>query len=133
MIVASLLRPALALLVLATFACPTLAQEGEYSDGKDGELSAKISHIKDDLYAVAIDTFVLEGDVAGCIAFIEGETNLDATGGTLVVEDGGEHREISLSFDAAGALTITEQGGCFAFTGGQCSFDGQVMKVVAAN
>ncbi|MET3896170.1 hypothetical protein ABIB57_000094 [Devosia sp. UYZn731] len=141
-----MLRFALPLLAVAIFANPACAQEGNYTGSGEGELSAKIKHIDNDVFAISLDTIVpMESDMPGCAGSVEGEAILDETGGNLFVENedyepgsdspmlGEQYCEVKLSFDEDGFLNIEEQTGCLTYHGAACGFTGQLLNENAVN
>src|SRR5690606_9989278 len=92
-----LMRKLLFLLpLLAATAAPVLAQEsagplgdrdGKYVGSGEGELSAEITHIEGDVYAVDLETIVPISDMGGCAGGISGEMIMSKKGGNLFVEN----------------------------------------------
>lgn len=139
-----MLRHILPLLAVAFLAAPVQAQEGSYIGSGEGELSAKIKHVGDDVFAISLETVVAtENDMGGCAGGVEGEAILDETGGTLFVENedyeegsdslmfGEQYCEVTLSFDEDGFLNIEEQSGCLFYHGAACGFSGQLINQTA--
>lgn len=122
-------------------------QEGSYfGSGEGGELSVELKHLQDDIFAVSIETVVpMENDMPGCAGGIDGEINLEPTGGNFFVENedyepgssnpmmSERYCEITLSFDEDGFLNLQEQAGCLAYHGAACEFTGQVLNNRAVN
>ncbi|MFK4808601.1 hypothetical protein ACI3KW_00170 [Devosia sp. ZW T5_3] len=121
-------------------------QEGTYfGSGEGGELTVELTHRRDDVFAVKIDTVVpMESDFPGCAGGIEGEMILGPTGGNLLIENedykpasgspmtSEQYCEVKLVFDEDGFLNLEEQRGCLAYHGAACEFTGQVMNSRAA-
>jgi hypothetical protein len=142
-----MLRLALPLLAAVLLAAPALAQEGNYvGSGEGGELTAKIKHIENDVFALSLSTTVpMEDNFPGCGGAIEGQAILDDTGGNFFVENedyepgsdspmfGEQYCEIKLSFDEDGFLNIEEQQGCIFYHGAACEFTGQLLNENAVN
>ncbi|WP_240233399.1 hypothetical protein [Devosia lacusdianchii] len=142
-----MLRFALPLFAIALLASPALAQEGSYVGSGEGELTAEIKHIENDVYAVSLGTVVAmtEDGMPGCGGGIEGEAILDETGGNFFVENedydpksdspmlGEQYCEIALNFDEDGFLNIEEKSGCIAYHGASCGFTGQLINTSAIN
>lgn len=139
-------RIALPLLAVAFLATSAVAQEGNYIGSGEGDLSAKIKHMENDIFAVSLSTVVaMEDDIPGCGGSIEGQAILDETGGNFFVENedydpesdspmfGEQYCEITLSFDEDGFLNIEEKSGCIAYHGASCGFTGQLINENAAN
>ena len=122
-------------------------QEGTYfGSGEGGELTAKLTHKQDDIFAVSIETVVpMENDMPGCGGGIDGEMILGPTGGNLFVENedyeagsdspmfGEQYCEVELSFDEDGFLNIQEKSGCLSYHGAACEFTGQLLNDRAVN
>lgn len=141
-----MLRTILPLLAVAFLAAPAHAQEGSYVGSGEGELSAKIKHVENDVFSVSLETIVpMDNDMGGCAGGVEGEAILDETGGTLFVENedyeegsdspmlGEQYCEVTLSFDDDGFLNIEEQSGCLTYHGAACGFSGQLINQTAVN
>lgn len=140
----------LALASAASFTGPTCAAPpaGEYATTTGSEkIAASISPIRNDLYAVKIETSApgLKGS-GGCGGTISGEARLTATGGILQVANPLFDPSVanpwgfSIPDDAAGAvpnctvtlkitggkLAVEEENGCLAFHGASCDFTGEL-------
>ena len=146
-----LIASAAAVMLLAA---PSFAQDGgpigesagSYVGSGEGNLSAEITHIQDDIYAVSIQTIVpMENNIPGCGGGIAGETILSETGGNFFVENeeydpkaepnpitGERYCEIAITFDENGILILEEKDGCMYYHGASCGFSGQLIKEGAA-
>ena len=144
-----------ALLLPVLLATPVLAQDdngpigdqvGTYLGSGEGELTAEITHIENDNYAISISTVVaMENDMPGCGGGIDGEVFLSKKGGNFFVENeeydpdaepnpitGERYCEIRLSFED-GFLNIEERDGCLSHHGASCGFTGQLVNENAIN
>lgn len=144
-----MIRIALVAAVMA-LPLPALAQdaairEGEYVGSGEGDLSATITHIQDDIYAVSLETVVPISDAgAGCAGGIDGEMILSKKGGNFFVENADYDAdlgpspvnarmcEIGMSF-VDGILVIEERDGCMPYHGAACSFTGELLHETAVN
>ncbi|GLQ09777.1 hypothetical protein GCM10007913_17090 [Devosia yakushimensis] len=139
---------------LAFTAIPALAQDngplgdrvGEYVGSGEGELSAEITHLQNDVYAISITTTVpMENDIPGCGGGIDGEMIMTETGGNFFVENEfyeqgstspmtrERYCEIGVTFDEDGFLNLEERNGCISYHGAACGFTGQLLNVNAIN
>ncbi|HWU19600.1 MAG TPA: hypothetical protein VN155_18120 [Devosia sp.] len=140
---------------LALIASPAFAQNdagplgdkvGEFVGSGEGELSAEITHLQNDVYAISITTTVpMENDIPGCGGGIDGEMIMTETGGNFFVENedyeqgstspltNERYCEIGVNFDEDGFLNLEERGGCIAYHGASCGFTGQLISVNAIN
>lgn len=142
---------------LALLAAPAFAQDsagplgdrvGEYVGSGEGELSAKITHIENDIYAISIGTVVAmdeKDNIPGCGGGIDGEMIMTETGGNFFVENedyeanstspltSERYCEIGVTFDEDGFLNLEERSGCIAYHGAACGFTGQLLNVNAIN
>lgn len=142
-------RTALLAATLALVSGPVLAQdligvEGYYMGHGEGELTAEITHIENDRYAISINTLVpMENDIPGCGGGIDGEVLLESSGGNFFAENEfydpegdtpssqARYCEIGLSFDGQGELKIEERDGCISYHGAACGFTGTLFHDAA--
>jgi hypothetical protein len=137
---------------LALFAGPAFAQDtgplgdkvGQFVGSGEGELSAEITHLQNDVYAISITTTVpMENDIPGCGGGINGEMIVDETGGNFFVENedyeanstspltNERYCEIGVNFDDDGFLNLEERSGCISYHGASCGISGPLNSVNA--
>ncbi len=138
-----MLRLLAAAMAFAALGSAAQAQEGSYFGSGEGDLTAVITQLQDEIYAVDLTTTSPDG--AGCAGAIGGGVNMSQMGGKLVVpnEDydpadpdnpmfGQQYCEISLSFKD-GQLVTEEGDGCLSYHGAACGFSGELTLETGAN
>lgn len=119
-------------------------REGLYTGSGEGELTAELSHIENDVYAMSLSTVVaMEDNIPGCGGGISGEVVVrdnvgiftapnelyDATSDLSAFNT--PQCQIRLEFDDNYGLVITEEDGCTYYHGAACGFSGELLHEAA--
>lgn len=101
---------------------------GNYAGVGEGNISVEIGTIDaNGSYPVTMTTSAQSSGGDGCGGALKGHGRLAVSTMTVSSDDYG-HCEVSMKQDSTGKLQIDEGGGCAAYHGGACSFDGTVTK-----